>query len=136
MRSKINNGSYEVLGCNFCAFDSTRIHQANKHAVAVRDGFPISPGHTLIIPRRHIVTLFEATAEELIALFSLLCESREQLIQERHPDGFNIGVNEGIAAGQTVMHLHINLIPRYGGHITDPRGGIRLIFPEKAKYWD
>lgn len=134
--SKIEKSSYEERRCDFCTFDSTRIHLANKHAVAVFDGFPISPGHTLIIPRRHIVTLFETTAEELIALFNLLSEARKHLMEKQNPDGFNIGINDGVAAGQTVMHLHIHLIPRYDGDMLDPRGGIRWIFPEKAKYWD
>ncbi|OGW54849.1 MAG: HIT family hydrolase [Nitrospirae bacterium RBG_13_43_8] len=136
MRSSLENGSFKDLNCHFCAFDSSRILATNKHAVAVYDGFPISPGHTLIIPKRHIVTLFETTAEELMALFNLLSDAHEQLIQKQNPDGFNIGINDGIAAGQTVMHLHIHLIPRYAGDMPDPRGGIRLIFPEKAKYWD
>jgi diadenosine tetraphosphate (Ap4A) HIT family hydrolase len=109
---------------------------SNDYAVAIRDGFPVSEGHTLIIPKRHIGSLFEATAEEQAALFDLLGFARQQLLEELKPDGFNIGINDGSAAGQTVMHLHIHLIPRYAGDQPDPRGGVRWIFPDKAAYWN
>lgn len=121
--------------CPFCNVKSSTIFASNPHAIAILDGFPVSPGHTLIIPKRHIVSLFEATQEECGALFALVAEAREMLIKERHPDGFNIGINDGAAAGQTVMHLHIHLIPRYTGDAPDPRGGVRWIFPNKAAYW-
>ncbi|GFO56968.1 HIT family protein [Geomonas sp. Red276] len=121
--------------CPFCALDPSRIAASNELAVVILDGFPVSPGHTLIIPRRHIASLFEATEEERAALFSLLGEARELLLQERSPNGFNIGINDGVAAGQTVMHLHIHLIPRYLGDMPDPRGGVRWIFPARAAYW-
>lgn len=121
--------------CPFCTLDPDRIILSNGHAVAIRDGFPVSEGHTLIIPKRHIASLFEATAEEQAALFNLLGLARQQLQDELRPDGFNIGINDGIAAGQTVMHLHIHLIPRYAGDQPDPRGGVRWIFPDKAAYW-
>jgi diadenosine tetraphosphate (Ap4A) HIT family hydrolase len=109
---------------------------SNGHAVAIRDGFPVSEGHTLIIPIRHIASLFEATVEEQAALLELLAQARQQLQEELKPDGFNIGINDGSAAGQTVMHLHIHLIPRYAGDQPDPRGGVRWIFPDKAAYWN
>jgi diadenosine tetraphosphate (Ap4A) HIT family hydrolase len=99
------------------------------------DGFPISPGHALIIPRRHIVSLFEATRNERNSLFDLLEQVKLELQEEYKPDGFNIGINDGTAAGQTVMHLHIHLIPRYTGDQPDPRGGVRWIMPDKAPYW-
>lgn len=122
--------------CPFCTINPARTIGANDYAMAFFDGFPISPGHTLIIPKRHIATLFETTAEEREALFDLLAEMRKSLMMDQKPDGFNIGINEGADAGQTVMHLHIHLIPRYTGDIPDPRGGIRWIFPDKAAYWD
>jgi diadenosine tetraphosphate (Ap4A) HIT family hydrolase len=122
--------------CPFCSLDSNRIILSNDHAVAIRDGFPVSKGHTLIIPKRHIDSLFEATAEEQAALFELLGQTRQQLLDELSPNGFNIGINDGAAAGQTVMHLHIHLIPRYVGDQPDPRGGVRWIFPDKAAYWN
>ncbi len=100
--------------------------------MAIYDGFPVSPGHTLIIPKRHVASFFEATKEEQGAMLDLLAEMRQRLQTERNPDGFNIGINDGAAAGQTVMHLHIHLIPRYAGDQPDPRGGVRWIFPDKA----
>jgi len=122
--------------CPFCTINPARIIGVNDYAMAIFDGFPISPGHTLIIPRRHIASLFETTAEERGALFDLLTNMRKSLMTDRNPNGLNIGINEGADAGQTVMHLHIHLIPRYTGDMSDPRGGIRWIFPDKAAYWD
>ena len=132
--------------CPFCNPDNSKIVLANSHAIAIYDGFPISPGHALIIPRRHLASLFEATQEEHTALFDLLAAMRQHLLSpaqslfdketnSKVPDGFNIGINDGAAAGQTVMHLHIHLIPRYDGDQPDPRGGVRWIFPDKAAYW-
>jgi diadenosine tetraphosphate (Ap4A) HIT family hydrolase len=101
----------------------------------IRDGFPISPGHTLIIPRRHIGSFFELEESERASLLALLDQAKEELEGIFQPDGFNIGINDGAAAGQTVPHLHIHLIPRYLGDRPDPRGGVRWIIPEKADYW-
>jgi len=123
------------MGCPFCTLEPDRIILSNDYAVAIRDGFAVSEGHMLIIPKRHIASIFEATAEEQAALFGLLGLARHQLLDELQPDGFNIGINDGTAAGQTVMHLHIHLIPRYAGDQPDPRGGVRWIFPDKAAYW-
>ena len=103
--------------------------------MAIADGFPVSPGHCLIIPRRHFASLFEATKDESAALWDLVDNVREYLSNKYHPDGFNVGSNDGAAAGQTVMHLHIHLIPRYLGDSDDPRGGVRWLKPEKAVYW-
>ena len=124
-----------MIPCPFCQIDTSRILLANGIAVAIGDGYPVSPGHSLIIPRRHIASIFEATAAEQAALWEMVVKTRELLQAERQPDGFNIGINDGKAAGQTVMHLHIHLIPRYAGDITDPRGGVRWVRPEKAPYW-
>jgi diadenosine tetraphosphate (Ap4A) HIT family hydrolase len=129
---KTSDGS---LDCPFCRIDSASIYAANELAFALADNFPVNPGHTLIVPRRHMVSLFEATAEERAALFDLLDVSRRKLQEERNPDGFNIGINDGAAAGQTVFHLHIHLIPRYLGDCEDPRGGVRKLFPNRAPYW-
>jgi len=103
--------------------------------MSIRDGYPLSVGHTLIIPKRHIASLFDATDEEQMALLQALRTLKIELTQQYAPDGYNIGINDGLAAGQTVLHLHIHLIPRYTGDCTDPRGGVRWIFPEKAVYW-
>jgi diadenosine tetraphosphate (Ap4A) HIT family hydrolase len=121
--------------CPFCSLQVSGIIAANDFAVAVPDAFPVSPGHTLIIPRRHFASLFDATEDEKAALLGLLAETRERLLQERSADGFNIGINDGAVAGQTVFHLHIHLIPRYRGDCTDPRGGVRKLFPDQSPYW-
>jgi diadenosine tetraphosphate (Ap4A) HIT family hydrolase len=122
--------------CPFCNLEISRVILRNEHALAIFDGFPLTRGHALIIPRRHIASLFQATKEERDALFDLLAEMRQFVIDERRPDGFNIGINDGAAAGQTIDHMHIHLIPRYTGDQPDPRGGVRWIFPDKAVYWE
>jgi diadenosine tetraphosphate (Ap4A) HIT family hydrolase len=122
--------------CPFCQLNLSSVIASNAHALALSDGFPVSPGHTLIIPKRHVASFFELTPEEQGVILELLAEMRQRLLTERNPDGFNIGINDGAAAGQTVMHLHIHLIPRHAGDQPDPRGGVRWIFPDKAAYWD
>lgn len=122
--------------CPFCQLDRSKQLFSNDLAIAIADGFPVSPGHSLIIPKRHFSSLFEATEEERASLWQLLDQTREHLMLQFCPDGFNIGMNDGIAAGQTVMYLHIHLIPRYSGDTEDPRGGIRWIMPDKAPYWN
>lgn len=122
--------------CPFCQLPESRIRSHNAHGVVIRDGFPISPGHTLIIPRRHVGSLFDLDRPEREALMDLLEAARHEFQATAHaPDGFNIGINDGAAAGQTIAHLHIHLIPRYRGDQPDPRGGVRWIFPDKADYW-
>lgn len=121
--------------CPFCSFDKSGHILTNSNVYAVYDRYPVSPGHSLIIPKRHISSFFDATREEQIALLDLVNEMQQVLINERSPDGFNVGINVGEAAGQTVMHLHIHLIPRYAGDTEDPRGGVRWIMPDKAPYW-
>ncbi len=121
--------------CFFCQLDDSKIIFQDDFAMTIRDSFPVSQGHTLIIPKRHIVSFFEATEAEQMALLRALQAAKKDLNQQYAPDSYNIGINDGVAAGQTVMHLHIHLIPRYKGDCPDPRGGIRWIFPEKAVYW-
>ncbi|BDV42992.1 HIT family protein [Geotalea uraniireducens] len=121
--------------CPFCTPNQSAILLANDRALAIPDAYPVTPGHTLIVPKRHITSLFEASKEEQAALFDLVAKMRQLILQDRQPDGFNIGINDGIAAGQTVMHLHIHLIPRYAGDTEDPRGGVRWIMPKNAPYW-
>jgi diadenosine tetraphosphate (Ap4A) HIT family hydrolase len=122
--------------CPFCTLPSERIIDSNDLALVIRDGYPISPGHTLVIPKRHIGSWFEITPAEQQALLDLLAKSKAVLETEFKPDGYNIGINDGPNAGQTVPHLHMHLIPRYKGDQEDPRGGVRWIIPEKAKYWE
>ena len=121
--------------CAFCELPPERILISNQQGVVVRDAYPVSPGHTLIIPRRHVGSFFDIDSNERDALLALLEEAKRRLDKEFSPDGFNVGINDGAAAGQTVAHLHIHLIPRYKGDRSDPRGGVRWIIPEKAKYW-
>jgi diadenosine tetraphosphate (Ap4A) HIT family hydrolase len=121
--------------CPFCTLPSERIVDSNEYGIAIRDGFPISNGHTLIIPKRHVGSFFETTQEEKLALLDLLEKAKSILKKELNPPSFNIGINDGKEAGQTVPHLHIHLIPRYEGDQDDPRGGVRWILPKKAKYW-
>ena len=121
--------------CPFCTLDAERIVLANELAAVIRDAFPVSPGHTLIIPKRHVGSFFDVTGDERKAMLALLDSAKLGLDAAFHPDGYNVGINDGAAAGQTVLHLHLHLIPRYDGDSEDPRGGVRWIFPDKAKYW-
>src|SRR5262245_50062014 len=121
--------------CPFCTIVQDEILIDHPLAVARRDTYPVSKGHTLIIPRRHVVSFFETTDQERRVMLALLDQTKALLDREHKPDGYNIGINDGKAAGQTVMHLHMHVIPRYRGDKPDPRGGIRSIFPDKAAYW-
>jgi diadenosine tetraphosphate (Ap4A) HIT family hydrolase len=121
--------------CPFCALPVERIIGERRSCVAFADAYPVSPGHTLIAPRRHIASFFDTKPEEREEILQLIDSCRKDLVVRRNPAGFNIGINDGIAAGQTVMHLHVHLIPRYSGDRPDPRGGIRWIFPDRADYW-
>jgi diadenosine tetraphosphate (Ap4A) HIT family hydrolase len=122
--------------CPFCQLPPDRVIAQNAHAMAIRDAYPISRGHTLILLKRHAASFFETTEDEQSSVLALLRMVRDDLASEFGPAGFNIGINEGEAAGQTIPHLHIHIIPRYEGDTADPRGGVRWIFPERAVYWD
>ena len=128
-------GAVVKSSCPFCTLPPERIVTANESGWVVRDGYPVSNGHTLVIPRRHIGSFFELAAAERQQLLELLDLARAELDAELSPQGYNIGINDGPAAGQTVPHLHIHLIPRYTGDMADPRGGVRWVIPDKAKYW-
>lgn len=121
--------------CPFCTLDPGRVLVRNERAVAFRDAYPVSRGHALVAPWRHVASFFEATAEERQSMLALLDQTRHRLDAEFGPAGYNIGINDGAAAGQTVGHLHIHLIPRYPGDRPDPRGGVRWVLPEQADYW-
>jgi diadenosine tetraphosphate (Ap4A) HIT family hydrolase len=124
--------------CPFCPIDSQRIlfrHSVGSASVvALWDGFPVSPGHLLIVPVRHIPTWFDARPEEHQALTSALEIAKSHIESQYQPQGYNIGINVGAAAGQTVSHLHVHLIPRYHGDVPDPRGGVRHVIPQLANY--
>jgi ATP adenylyltransferase len=123
--------------CPFCSLeDSERVFHSDGLVSVLWDGFPVSPGHALVVPRRHVVGWFDATPEEQAALIRGLDVARAEIIERYQPDGFNVGINVGEAAGQTVFHLHVHLIPRYKGDVEDPRGGIRHVVPARSRYWE
>ena len=121
--------------CVLCTLPAERVLGENDHAVWVLDLHPVSPGHSLVAPKRHVASFFETPPEEREAILSLLERAREHVSRTNTPDGYNIGINEGLAAGQSVPHLHVHLIPRYTGDRKNPRGGVRWVIPEKADYW-
>ncbi len=118
----------------FLALPQSAWVASNAFAFAVRDRYPVSPGHTLIITRRVVPTWFDASQEEHQAIFQLVAAVKLAIDGEFHPDGFNIGFNVGETAGQTVMHLHVHVIPRYRGDVADPRGGIRHVIPARGNW--
>ncbi len=124
-----------TMTCLFCCLPESRVLLRNETAIVVRDAFPVTRGHTLVIPLRHVESFFDTSAKERAAMFELLDAAKQLLQAEYAPAGFNIGINDGAAAGQTIRHLHMHLIPRYAGDRPDPRGGVRWIIPEKADYW-
>ncbi len=119
----------------FLALPATDHLASNALAFAIRDGFPVSPGHALVVTRRVVPTWFEATPEEQAAVMALVNEVKALLDERHRPDGYNVGFNAGAQAGQTVPHLHVHVIPRYRGDCHDPRGGVRWVLPERADYW-
>ena len=121
--------------CSFCAISEAQIVLQNADGIVFRDRFPISPGHTLVVPRCHVGSLFELPTEAQLSLWQLVADARRMLLDEFHPNGFNVGINDGNAAGQTVGHAHIHVIPRFDGDVNDPRGGVRWVIPSKAVYW-
>ena len=111
----------------FLEIPSSQWVDSNELAFAIRDRFPVSPGHTLIVPKRLVATWFEASRQEQVAILELIDEVRAHLEREpRRPDGYNVGFNVDAAGGQTVAHLHVHVIPRFAGDMEDPRGGVRL----------
>ena len=121
--------------CPFGALPAERVLFRNDAAVAVRDAYPVTPVHTLVIPGRHVASFFEATPLEREAMLALLDMAKQQLQAEFGPAGYNVGFNDGAAAGQTIGHLHMHLIPRYPADSPDPRGGVRWVIPDRADYW-
>ncbi|MFH2134521.1 MAG: HIT family protein [Pseudomonadota bacterium] len=119
--------------CLFCK-DPRGVSLQNEHAYSARDSYPTSPGHTLIIPRRHVAEFFDLTPEEVAACMNLVQQEKKLIDAEFKPDGYNVGVNIGQAAGQSIFHVHIHLIPRYKGDVEKPQGGVRHVIPSKAHY--
>ena len=121
--------------CPFCHLEPSRVTLENDCAVAFPDAFPVTEGHTLVIPKRHVASLFDLPDEEQTAVWRLVAQVRGNLESVLRPDGFTVGVNDGPAAGQTVPHAHVHVIPRRAGDVADPRGGVRWVVPAKAPYW-
>src|SRR3954451_18553270 len=120
--------------CPFCAVGERKWLE-NDAAVAFPDAYPLAEGHTLVAPRPHVRSLYELNAHQQSLVWELVAEVRQRLLVGLKPDAFNIGVNDGLAAGQTVDHAHVHVIPRWNGDVADPRGGIRWILDDKADYW-
>jgi diadenosine tetraphosphate (Ap4A) HIT family hydrolase len=139
MENKRSN-ALEVLvpGCPFCEIAKNKEAQlvSSKAAFAFYDKYPVSLGHVLVVPQTHIGDLYDLKPTQLTSVWELVNETQKLLAERHSPDGFNIGVNTTEAAGQTVGHAHIHLIPRYLGDVKDPRGGIRWVLPATAKYWE
>ena len=121
--------------CLFCSITQERIVLENDLAYAVRDGFPVTEMHSIIIPKRHIPDYFDLTTEELLACDQLIRSLKEEINNsDSSVNGFNIGMNAGESAGQTIFHCHIHLIPRRTGDVDNPRGGVRHTIPGKGYY--
>ncbi|MEA2093879.1 MAG: DEAD/DEAH box helicase family protein, partial [Pseudomonadota bacterium] len=123
------------MNCPFCEPDISRIfYDVDPMFLCLWDGFPVTPGHALVLPRRHVASWFDATPQEQVGLLKGVDVAKREIEKQYQPDGFNIGINIGEAAGQTVPHLHVHLIPRYKGDVEDPRGGVRYVIPDKGNY--
>jgi diadenosine tetraphosphate (Ap4A) HIT family hydrolase len=127
--------SVAAHSCPFCDPPEEQILFASEAAISIADAFPVSCGHTLVVPRKHVRTIYELRALEQQTLWTFGAEVRTYLVDKYNVEAFNIGLNDGVAAGQTVSHAHIHVIPRRPGDVHDPRGGIRWVVAEKALYW-
>jgi diadenosine tetraphosphate (Ap4A) HIT family hydrolase len=121
-------------GCPFCFPPAERLFHIGKLALGLWDGYPVSDGHALLVPKRHVATWFDATLEEQAELNAAISIARAIILEKYRPDGLNIGINVGEAAGQTIFHLHVHVIPRYHGDVPNPRGGVRHVIPHKGDY--
>jgi diadenosine tetraphosphate (Ap4A) HIT family hydrolase len=119
--------------CVFCASERERVLDGAL-VYAVRDAYPVARGHTLVISKRHVATYFEASTDERAAIWAAVEQVKAELDATLEPDGYNVGFNAGLAAGQTIMHLHVHVIPRVVGDVDDPRGGVRGVIPSRQKY--
>ena len=118
--------------CVFCQMKDYILE--NELAYAIYDKYPVGKGHMLFIPKRHVKDFFDITKEEREAIFDLIDEGKKLLDEKYSPDSYNVGINCGEHAGQTIMHVHVHLIPRYIGDMKDPTGGVRGVIPYKMKY--
>ena len=148
-KSLVCNSSYELYQynhfnklprtegetCPFCRLARrVKVICETATCVAFYDGYPVSPGHTLIVPKRHVASYFDLTHHEREAMNVMLQYVRQKVDERFHPDGYNVGINVGDAAGQSVFHVHMHLIPRYKGDVPNPKGGVRGVIPSKQSY--
>lgn len=119
--------------CLFCT-DPRGVSLTSELAYSARDTYAVSPGHSVVIPNRHVASFFELTTEEVTACMELIQEEKKLIDAEFQPDAYNIGVNIGPAAGQSIHHVHIHIIPRYKGDVENPQGGVRHVIPRNAHY--
>ena len=130
-----DNTDYREAGCIFCELAAGRIIAENELCFAIRDAFPVTDRHTLVIPKRHVSDYFDLHQPERNAIEAMLHDQREKILKEDPTvTGFNVGINAGASAGQTVFHVHVHLIPRRDGDVVDPRGGVRGVIPSKQRY--
>lgn len=123
------------MSCIFCEIPPQRVIASNDLAYAIRDGFPVTPLHSLVIPKSHKIDYFSLSGDELLACDQLLRSLKVEIQSfDSEVTGFNIGLNAGKSAGQTVFHCHFHLIPRRNGDVDEPRGGIRHVIPGKGHY--
>lgn len=127
-------GHRVIADCPFCQIAGDRLFLVTPEILGLWDAFPVSPGHALLVPKRHIASWFDATPDERAALAEATELARQEIVKRYAPDGFNIGINAGVAAGQTIFHLHVHVIPRYTGDVPNPRGGVRGVVPSKRDY--
>jgi len=123
-----------TAGCPFCGVAADRVFYHGERVIGLWDAFPVSPGHALLVTRRHVATWFDAYPEEQAELSRAVAVAHAAIEARHAPDGYNVGINIGVAAGQTVPHLHVHVIPRYDGDVPDPRGGVRHVIPGKGNY--
>ena len=125
----------DSINCPFCHLSQhVEIVYETENCIAFYDGYPVSPGHVLIIPKRHVASYFNLSDDERKAMNQMLFTVKQKLDERFHPDGYNIGINVGEHAGQSIFHCHMHLIPRYKGDVQNPKGGVRGVIPSKQKY--
>ena len=122
--------------CVFCDYlvKKEKVIFDNKLAFMIYDGFPVNKGHMLIMPKRHVESFFELTSDEKLAMDELVTRTKAFLDENFKPDAYNLGINEGVYAGQSILHCHLHVIPRYIGDVSNPRGGVRGVIPAKQNY--
>ena len=123
--------------CTFCTrIEDGEVIEQSTLAVAFADAFPISRGHTLVVSKRHEADFFALSDMEQAAMWVVALRAKDRIMADHEPTGFNVAINVGADAGQTVDHAHLHIVPRYAGDVDDPRGGVRWVIPEHARYWD